>query len=36
VIASFIGASWGITEMMFLAPLLVTVALKFAPPKSAP
>ncbi len=31
VIGSFIGASWGITEMMFLAPLLVTVALKFGP-----
>ena len=31
VIGSFIGASWGITEMMFLAPLLVTIALKFGP-----
>jgi TctA family transporter len=31
VIGSFIGASWGITEMMFLAPLLVKVALKFGP-----
>ena len=31
VIASFVGASWGITEMMFLAPLLVQVALKFGP-----
>jgi len=31
VIGSFIGASWGITEMMFLAPLLVSVALKFGP-----
>ena len=31
VIGSFIGASWGITEMMFLAPLLVQVALKFGP-----
>jgi putative tricarboxylic transport membrane protein len=31
VIGSFIGASWGITEMMFLAPVLVQVALKFGP-----
>jgi putative tricarboxylic transport membrane protein len=31
VIASFVGASWGITEMIFLAPLLVQVALKFGP-----
>lgn len=31
VIGSFIGASWGITEMMFLAPILVSVALKFGP-----
>src|SRR5215475_10313705 len=31
VIGSFIGASWGITEMMFLAPLLVSIALKFGP-----
>src|ERR1700752_299419 len=31
VIGSFIGASWGITEMMFLAPLLVNIALKFGP-----
>src|SRR6201994_2640843 len=31
VIGSFIGASWGITEMMFLAPILVTIALKFGP-----
>jgi putative tricarboxylic transport membrane protein len=31
VIASFVGASWGITEMVFLAPLLVRVALKFGP-----
>jgi putative tricarboxylic transport membrane protein len=31
VIGSFIGASWGITEMMFLAPVLVEVALKFGP-----
>src|ERR1700730_6758452 len=31
VISSFVGASWGITEMIFLAPLLVNVALKFGP-----
>ena len=31
VIASFVGASWGITEMTFLAPVLVQVALKFGP-----
>ena len=31
VIASFFGASFGITEMIFLAPLLVKVALKFGP-----
>jgi len=31
VIASFIGASFGITEMIFLAPLLVRVALQFGP-----
>jgi putative tricarboxylic transport membrane protein len=31
VISSFVGASWGITEMMFLAPVLVQVALKFGP-----
>src|SRR5436305_3142022 len=31
VIASFVGASWGITEMIFLAPVLVQVALKFGP-----
>src|SRR4030088_3183306 len=31
VIGSFIGASWGITEMIFLAPLLVKVALQFGP-----
>jgi len=29
VISSFVGASWGITEMIFLAPLLVSIALKF-------
>ena len=33
VIASFVGA-WGITEMIFLAPILVQVALKFGPPRS--
>src|SRR5476651_200657 len=31
VISSFVGASWGITEMIFLSPILVTVALKFGP-----
>ncbi len=31
VIASFVGASWGITEMIFLAPLLVRAALQFGP-----
>jgi putative tricarboxylic transport membrane protein len=31
VIASFIGASWGITEMIFLSPILVRVALQFGP-----
>jgi putative tricarboxylic transport membrane protein len=31
VIASFVGASWGITEMIFLSPLLVKVALQFGP-----
>ena len=31
VIASFIGASWGITEMIFLSPLLVKAALQFGP-----
>src|SRR5262249_4856712 len=31
VIASFVGASFGITEMIFLAPLLVQVALQFGP-----
>jgi len=31
VIGSFIGASFGITEMVFLAPFLVEVALKFGP-----
>ncbi len=31
VISSFVGASWGITLMVFLAPLLVQIALKFGP-----
>ena len=31
MIASFVGASFGIVEMIFLAPLLVSVALKFGP-----
>ncbi|KQW21577.1 hypothetical protein ASC80_15030 [Afipia sp. Root123D2] len=31
MIASFFGASWGITEMIFLAPVLVKVALEFGP-----
>src|SRR5579871_4081760 len=31
VLSSFVGASWGITEMIFLAPLLVKVALQFGP-----
>jgi TctA family transporter len=31
VFASFVGASWGITEMVFLAPVLVRVALDFGP-----
>src|ERR1700756_324491 len=31
VMASFVGASWGITEMIFLSPLLVKVALQFGP-----
>ena len=31
VIASFVGASFGITEMIFLAPFLVRVALQFGP-----
>src|SRR5689334_16411653 len=31
VISSFVGASWGITEMIFLAPVLVRVALEFGP-----
>src|SRR5262249_30504840 len=36
VIASFVGASWGITEMIFLAPWLVSVALKFCPAEICP
>ncbi|HEX5508892.1 MAG TPA: tripartite tricarboxylate transporter permease, partial [Pseudolabrys sp.] len=31
VISSFVGASWGITEMIFLAPALVSIALQFGP-----
>ncbi|HZD92514.1 MAG TPA: tripartite tricarboxylate transporter permease, partial [Pseudolabrys sp.] len=31
VMGSFIGASWGITEMIFLAPVLVKLALEFGP-----
>jgi TctA family transporter len=31
VFASFVGASWGITEMIFLAPLLVRAAMEFGP-----
>ena len=31
MLGSFIGASWGITEMIFLAPILVQVALQFGP-----
>jgi TctA family transporter len=31
IISSFVGASWGITEMIFLSPILVVVALKFGP-----
>src|SRR5246127_5771853 len=31
VISSFVGASWGITEMIFLAPILVQIALEFGP-----
>src|ERR1700758_1640182 len=31
VLSSFVGASWGITEMIFLAPVLVRVALQFGP-----
>jgi TctA family transporter len=31
VVSSFVGASWGITEMIFLAPVLVRIALEFGP-----
>jgi TctA family transporter len=31
VIGSFVGASWGITEMIFLAPVLVRLVLEFGP-----
>jgi TctA family transporter len=31
VISSFVGASWGITEMIFLSPILVKMALQFGP-----
>jgi TctA family transporter len=31
VMASFVGASWGITEMIFLSPILVRIALQFGP-----
>src|ERR1700759_2101257 len=31
VISSFVGASWGITEMIFLAPVLVRIALQVGP-----
>jgi TctA family transporter len=31
VMASFVGASWGITEMILLSPLLVKIALQFGP-----
>src|SRR6201997_2675479 len=31
VFSSFVGASWGITEMIFLSPILVKVALQFGP-----
>lgn len=31
VLASFVGASFGITEMVFLAPVLASVALEFGP-----
>src|ERR1700755_2244745 len=31
VISSFVGASWGLTEMIFLAPVLVRIALQFGP-----
>jgi TctA family transporter len=31
VFASFVGASWGILEMVFLSPVLVKLALEFGP-----
>lgn len=31
VMASFVGASWGVTEMIFLAPFLAKAALQFGP-----
>src|SRR5487761_1920981 len=31
IIAAFVGASFGLTEMVFLAPLLVMLALQFGP-----
>src|ERR1700754_5210428 len=31
MLSSFVGASWGITEMIFLAPVLVKIALEFGP-----
>ncbi len=31
ILASFVGASFGITEMIFFAPVLVRVALRFGP-----
>src|SRR5690348_9074820 len=31
VMGSFVGASWGITEMIFLSPILVVIALEFGP-----
>ena len=34
IIAAFVGASFGITEMIFLAPFLVKVALNSGRPKS--
>ncbi|MBN9008168.1 MAG: tripartite tricarboxylate transporter permease [Rhizobiales bacterium] len=33
MLASFVGASFGITEMIFLAPVLVSIALKFQSPE---
>ncbi len=31
MLGSFVGASWGITEMIFLSPILVRAALQFGP-----